>query len=133
MKYFDYVFFRIYSYYLKKKYIPLVMGIGFLFVLKYCLLFLVATIINVFTDNIISADFIGRNTFYFSYWAIITAFAIADVFRYGQKEKINNNKGLFSNSPLNSKIPTWLIFIQPFIVLIVSFLIIELVKQYNDI
>jgi hypothetical protein len=94
---------------------------------------LVATIINVFTDNIISADFIGRNTFYFSYWAIITTFAIADVFRYGQKEKINNNKGLFSNSPLNSKIPTWLIFIQPFIVLIVSFLIIELVKQYNDI
>src|SRR5687767_14510493 len=129
MKYFDYVFFRIHSYYVKKRYMPIIMGIGFLVVLKYCLLFLFATIINMFTDNIISATYIDRRTFYFFYWSIIIVFLIVDIFRYGGREKVSSYRELFKQSSLNSKIPTWLIFMQPLVFILLSILFNELVRR----
>src|SRR5205809_2767108 len=117
MKYFDYIFFRIHSFYAKRRYIPIVMGIGFVFVLKYCLLFLICTTINIFTDNIISAAFVNKRTFYLSYWAVLISLLILDLFRYGAKEKVNIYKQLFKENGLNHWIPMWLIFTQPVIVL----------------
>lgn len=127
MKYFDYVFFRIYCYYKKKEYIPVTMAIAFLLVLKYCLLFLVAIVINAVTDNIISIEYIGKTTYWFSYWTILAVFLTLDVIRYAKREKVNLFKDTFKRSRLNS-IPTWLIFIQPIIAILLAILLNEIIK-----
>jgi hypothetical protein len=107
------------------------MSIGFVFVVKYCLLFLIGIMINIFTDKSISARFISERTFYLSYSAVLITLFILDLFRYGGREKVNIYKQLFRESTLNRWIPTWLIFVQPVLVLLITLLIIEISKHYR--
>jgi hypothetical protein len=131
MNYFDYVFYRIHAFYTKKKYIPVTMGIFSLLVLQCSLLFLFVTILNVFTENIVSSAHIQKNIFYTSYYLFLTLFFVMNVVRYGVKKKPSDLRRAFEGNTSIGKIPLWLIFAQPILFLLLSFVIIGLVQGFK--
>lgn len=104
------------------------MAICFLSVLKYCFLFFIAILINAFTNGFLSAIYLDRRIFLFCFWAIVIIFFIIDIVRYTTKERIDLYNSLFKQSSFN-KIPTWLIFMQPMILILLAILLNEIIKK----
>lgn len=104
------------------------MAICFLSVLKYCFLFFIAVVINAFTNGLISAMYLDEKIFLFCFWTLIISFFIFDIIRYTKKERINLYNGLFKQNSFN-KIPTWLIFIQPIILILLAIILNELIEK----
>jgi phosphoglycerol transferase MdoB-like AlkP superfamily enzyme len=131
MKYFDYIFYRIHSYYHKKNDTPNFTAIMFLLILQCCLLFLITMTVNGFTGHAGSKDYFEKNQFLLLYWSIISGLLIVNIFRYAGKRKVAIYDSLFKVSHLNKKIPTWLIFIQPLIFIFLTILINMAIKAYR--
>lgn len=128
LKYFDYVFYRIYSFYLtKKEPNPLIMTLNFIGVIQLVILFAIALLMQKFTS--FSLSFINKQY----YWAFVTIIAIslysASMLRYLRKkyylQLIKENE----NSYLNDKIKTWMIFVQPIILIFLTIAVMLIAKR----
>lgn len=120
----DYIFYRIYLFYKKRDYIPINMGINFLFVVKLSLFFLIATVFNLLTGGYLSAKYLEKNTFWVIFLGILLPIFIIDLIRYFKKGKVQSIIKKYENSPLNKKIKTWQIFIIPVLVVLLTVAII---------
>lgn len=114
----DYIFYKIYLYYKKKKYIPVVMGIGFLFVLEVFIFLFLAMFFNFITDQLFSTKYLSSNRIEVFCYSIYTISAVLLIYRYGFKErreriieKCNNGKDVFK---------TWQIALLPILFLTLS-------------
>lgn len=124
----DYIFYRIYSFYKKKAYIPVVMAINFLFVVELTLYFLFGTIFNLLTSGLFSNQGMKKEMFMsISIFILITIY-IFNIYRYVKKRNIESLNKQFENSPLNQKIKTWQVFILPILILFFSILLVVLFK-----
>lgn len=72
----DYIFYKIYLYYKKKKYIPVVMGIGFLFVLEVFIFLFLAMFFNFITDQLFSTKYLSRGSIEVFCYSIYTISAV---------------------------------------------------------
>jgi hypothetical protein len=129
MKYFDYIYYRIYSYYHKNKDTPNFTAILFLLVLQACVLFFVVMTINEVADHEGVSTFLNKEQFWFLYWIIVFALLIVDITRYAGKQKVAFYISLFKENHLNKTIPTWMVFIQPLIFILLTIFINVIVKN----
>lgn len=129
MKYFDYIFYRIHVYYEKRKDTPNFTAILFLLLLQCCLLFWITMTVNGFTSNVGLKAYFDKNQFWLLYWVVMCGLFIGDIFRYAGKQKVAFYASLFRENRLNKVIPTWLIFVQPLIFIILTILINMVTKN----
>lgn len=122
----DYIFYRIYTYYNKKDYIPVMMGIYFLFVLELTILFFLLAIFNLLTNGLFSNQHMRKDMFWLVFGGVLVFLFAFNVFRYFKRNKLESIIKQFENSPLNKKIKTWQIFIMPILVVILSVMLIVL-------
>ena len=122
----DYIFYRIYTYYNKKDYIPVMMGIYFLFVLELTILFFLSVIFNLLTNGLFSNQHMRKDMFWLVFGGVLVFLFAFNVFRYIKRNKLESIIKQFENSPLNKKIKTWQIFIMPILVVILSVMLIVL-------
>jgi len=127
MRYFDYTFYRIYSFYSRRKDTPHFTAILFLLLLKSCLLLFVLVTINGFTKHVGVSSYLTKKQFWFLYWFVLAVFFIIDIFRYRGQQNAQSYSSLFKSSRFN-KIPMWLIFMQPLIVILITILFNLLIK-----
>lgn len=121
----DYIFYRIYTYYKKKDYIPVGMSINFLFVVEVALYFFFGTIFNLLTGGLFSSQGMKKETFMMISIFIFILFYVFNAYRYVKRGKKESIIKQFENSPLNQKIKTWQLFIIP--ILIIAFFILLVV------
>lgn len=129
MKYFDYTFYRIYIYYNKYKDTPNFTAILFLFMLQGCVLFGVIITINGFTNHTGTRAYLGEKQFWLLYGLIMSVLFIGNIIRYARKRKVAFYVSLFKGNRLNGIIPTWVIFIQPLVFILLAILINIIVKS----
>ena len=125
----DYIFYRIYIYYKKKDYIPIVMAINFLFVLELALFFLFGTIFNLLTSGLFSSQRLSKEVFMTISISILVSLYTYNVLRYLKIGKTQSIILQFENSSLNHKIRTWQIFILPILIDIFSITLIVVIKS----
>ena len=123
----DYIFYKIYSFYQKKRYIPVTMGINFLLVLEACILFFLVMVFNFSTNQLFSKDHLSKGIFYMIYYGIYLVLIILLIRRYGFKErrdriieKCRNGKDSFK---------TWQIALLPVLFIALSVLVIAIGKK----
>jgi len=124
----DYIFYRIYTYYKKKDYIPVGMSINFLFVVEVALYFFFGTIFNLLTGGLFSSQGMKKETFMMISIFIFILFYVFNVYRYVKRGKIESIIKQFENSPLNQKIKTWQLFIIPILIIVFSILLVVLFR-----
>ena len=124
----DYIFYRIYTYYKKKDYIPVVMSINFLFVVGLALYFLFGVIFNLLTGGLFSNQGMKKEMFMSISIFIFISLYVFNVYRYVRRGKIESIITQFENSPLNQKIKTWQVFIIPILIVVFSILLVVLFK-----
>ncbi|MFN7046002.1 MAG: hypothetical protein ACK4M1_12465 [Flavobacterium sp.] len=122
----DYIFYRIYTYYKKKDYIPVMMGIYFLFVLEFTILFFLAVMFNFLTNGLFSNQHMRKDMFWLVFGGVLVLLFAFNVFRYVKRNKLESILKQFEKSPLNKKIKMWQIFSMPILVIILSVILIVL-------
>lgn len=123
----DYLFYKIYAYYKRKNYIPVMMGIYFLLVLQICCLFLLGTILNLTVDGILSNQNKGFNKehFYTVYFFIVVFLFVLNILRYSRKKRVQALESRFKD---RRGLKTWQVFILPVLMVFFSILIIVLFR-----
>lgn len=129
-RYFDYIFFRIYSFYVvKKDSNPLIMTFNFIGILQLSILFATTLLLEKFTNWFISSIDKDR------YWIFITIITMVlysiNMIRYLPKKYYLALARSNSDNPFNKKIKTWMIFIQPLIFIFLIILLLSLTKGSN--
>lgn len=123
----DYIFYKIYSFYKRKRYIPITMGIGFLFVLEVCVFFFLVMVLNFSTNQLFSTKYINGIGIKIVCYSLYVISTILLVIRYGAKErreqiieKCKNGKDRFR---------TWHIALLPVLFIALSVLVIAIGKK----
>jgi hypothetical protein len=126
----NYIFYRIYSYYERKKYIPTAMGIYFMTILMFALIFSLVSIMNITADNLLSPQNLEPSSYKFFTFAIISGVLGGNAWYYGRKNKVEKIVQKYSTNPLNRKLKTWMIFaIIPFIFIFTIWLLVNFSKN----
>lgn len=120
----DYIFYRIQQYYRKKEYIPVMMGIYFVFVLQISLFFLLGVILNIIFGGIFSAKHLDKTMFLTICVAIFLSLFVFDIFRYSRQKKVIEIDKRFHDNSLNEIIKVWQIFMMPVFIVVLSVIII---------
>jgi|ERR1035437_1396733 hypothetical protein len=118
----DYIFYRIYLYYKKKEDSPIFTGILFLLILRACVLFFIVSIINILTGGFLSNHNpdLKKEYFYTVYGIVLFVFLVLDILRYSKTAKIKEFEIKYHNRKANYIIKTWMIFIIPILLFILS-------------
>ena len=122
IKYFDYIFYRIYLFYKAKgDDNPILMTINFIVVFQLVFIFVTGVLIQKFTS--LSFNSIGKNL----YWLIVaivgTGLYSLNAFHFLKKKHYLTLLQLHANNNLNYKIKLWMLFTQP-IILIISLIVV---------
>ena len=126
-RYFDYVFYRIYSYYINKKDdIPIAHSLGFLWIFQVIIIAVLFAIIDKLSDGTMTSSDALKTRVYISLGFIYTVLLIFDLIRYLNNKYYQSLPKIYGNSSLNEKIGTWMIFIQPLVLLftVITFLVL---------
>lgn len=123
----DYIFYKIYCFYKKKRYIPVTMGIGFLFVLEVCIFFFLIMFFNFSTNQLFSTKHISSNGIKVVCYSIYLISTILLIRRYGFKER----RERIIEKRKNRKDPfkTWQIALLPVLFIALSILVIAIGKK----
>ena len=126
----DYIFFRMYRYYEKKKDGPFASAISFNIVLIVSIFFFIVNFLNYFSGGLFSKE---SSIFNFGelkliYGIICTVFIICLFIRYGNKRKREEIFRKYENSKYNKGIKMWQIFMLPIILVVTSIFIIKVIK-----
>lgn len=127
LTYFDYIFYRIYSYYVKKNDdIPIVHSLGFLFIFQVVIVAVSFAIVDKITNSSFTSSDVVKSRSYISLGFIYSLVLIFDLIRYLKNKYYLILIEKFENNPLNKKIQTWIIFLQPIFlfVIVITFLIL---------
>jgi len=117
LKYFDYIFYRIYTFYVAKgDSNPLIMTFNFIGILQIAILFAIALLVQRFTN--LSLSSINKQY----YWAIIAfvtvSFYSINMIRYLRRKYYLKIVKDNANSNLNVKVKTWMIFMLPILIIV---------------
>ena len=123
----DYIFYKIYQYYKKKKDAPVVTGIGFLFVLEVCILFFLVVTFNFSTNQLFSKDHLSKGLFNTIYYGVYLISIIFLVYRYAYKER--REKILEKCRQGKDQFKTWQIALLPVLFIALSILVIAIGKK----
>ena len=127
LSYFDYVFYRIYSYYINKKDdIPIAHSLGFLWIFQVIIIAVLFAIIDKLSDGTMTSSDALKTRVYISLGFIYAVLLIFDLIRYLNNKYYQSLPEIYGNSSLNEKIGTWMIFIQPLVLLftVITFLVL---------
>ena len=127
LSYFDYVFYRIYSYYINKKDdIPIAHSLGFLWIFQVIIIAVLFAIIDKLSNGTMTSSDALKTRVYISLGFIYTVLLIFDLIRYLNNKYYQSLPEIYGNSSLNEKIGTWMIFIQPLVLLftVITFLVL---------
>jgi hypothetical protein len=131
LTYFDYTFYRIYSYYLKKNDdISLVHSIGFLWILQVVIVGSCFGIIDKIFNGYFTASNQIKEKVYVGLGVIYGIALIFDLIRYLRNNYYQSLKEKFDDFSLNKKLYTWMIFIQPIVLLILTITFLVLTKGH---
>jgi len=126
-RYFDYVFYRIYSYYINKKDdIPIAHSLGFLWIFQVIIIAVLFAIIDKLSNGTMTSSDALKTRVYISLGFIYIVLLIFDLIRYLNNKYYQSLPKIYGNSSLNEKIGTWMIFIQPLVLLftVITFLVL---------
>jgi hypothetical protein len=130
-RYFDYVFYRTYSYYINKKDdIPILHSLGFLWIFQVIIIAVLFAIIDKLTNGTMTSSDSLKNYVYISLGFTYAAILIFDLIRYLNKNYYQSLPEIYGNSSLNEKIGTWMILIQPVFLLFIVITILVLTKHH---
>ena len=127
LSYFDYVFYRIYSYYINKKDdIPIAHSLGFLWIFQVIIIAVLFAIIDKLSNGTMTSSDALKTRVYISLGFIYAVLLIFDLIRYLNNKYYQSLPEIYGNSSLNEKIGTWMIFIQPLVLLftVITFLVL---------
>ncbi len=132
-RYFDYIFFRIYSYYLNKKDdIPLLHTLGFLWIFQVIIIAVLFAIIDKLTNGTMTSSDMLKTRVYISLGCIYAVILIFDLIRYLNNKYYQSLLEIYGNSSLNEKLATWMIFIQPLFLLFIVIAFLVLTKHHTN-
>ena len=131
LRYFDYVFYRIYSYYINKKDdIPIAHSLGFLWIFQVIIIAVLFAIIDKLSNGTMTSSDALKTRVYISLGFIYTVLLIFDLIRYLNNKYYQSLPEIYGNSSLNEKIGTWMIFIQPLVLLFIVITFLVLTKHH---
>lgn len=120
----DYIFYRVYEYYKKKQYIPVMMGIYFLTIFFVSVVFCLAITLDFSSKGLISMSRIDKGLFKGIWVAFLIILFVLNVLRYGSRDKVAKIVNRYENSELNKTIRTWQIFMLPLVFVAIAVLVI---------
>jgi hypothetical protein len=131
-RYFDYVFYRIYSYYIKKNDdIPIFTSLGFLWLFQTIIIAVLFSLIDKLTNGSMTSSDSLKTRVYISLGVIDTAILIFDLIRYLNNKYYESLMEIFENSSSNERIRTWMIFLQPVFLLFIDITFLVLTKHHG--
>jgi len=127
--YFDYLFYRIYSFYKKKgDGQPIIQSLNFVSLYHIVCVFSILQIIDKLSKGRISVSLLTKDTFWIFWASLIILVYVINIIRYVRKDNYKNLIGKYCNSFFNPKIKMWMIFIQPVFLLIITIALLVLLK-----
>lgn len=116
----DYIFYRIYCHYKKKDYIPIMMGIYFLFVIQLSLFLLLGVGYNFVTHGGFSSGKMNVKMAFIIAGVILGSLFVFNVVWYGRKSKVKQIVEKYQDDKRNEKIKTWKIFMLPVLIVLLT-------------
>lgn len=130
-RYFDYVFYRVYAYYINKKDdIPILHSLGFLWILQVVIAAVIFGIIDKFTNGAMTNSDSVKTKAYISLGVFYTLLLAFDLFRYLNNKYYQSLPELFADNSLNEKVKTWMIFIQPVLLIVITITFLVVTKRH---
>jgi hypothetical protein len=125
LKYFDYIFYRIYVFYKNKKDPnPIMMTLNFIGVIQIVMLLVLVVFIQKFTS--LSLSVIERRYYWVGIFVLGVGIYSLNAGRYMHKKYYLDLVKINASHPLNKKVKNWVIFIQPIILLLLMFLVLKI-------
>lgn len=123
----DYIFYKVYAYYKKKKDLPIMTGIYFLLLLQVCCLFFIGIVFNLLTHGMLSNQNknFNKEYFYAIYFLIIALLFTFNIIRYSKKKRVEELERKYNNK---KGLQTWQIFILPVFIIALAIGIIVVFK-----
>lgn len=118
----DYIFYRIYLYYKKKDYIPIIMGIYFLFVIQLSVFLFLGVGYNFLTHGALSSEKMNVKVAFIIAGVILGSLFVFDAIWYGRKSKVKQIIEKYQDDKRNGKIKTWQIFMLPVVMVLMTVL-----------
>lgn len=122
----DYVYFRIYKYYEKKKDIPVMTGIYFVFVVQYCVIFFFASVFNLLTGGWFSSENMSKELFWVLFLGLAIFLFAINLIRYLNPRIRSEIERKYKATRLNKTIKLWQIFTIPIWIIAITFVMILL-------
>lgn len=126
----DYIYFRIYHFYAKKKDDPIFTGILFLTVIYIALFFFLMCFLNLLTNDFFTShnkEF-PRTAFKNISYALLFTFGLFNFFRYSNKKRRDDILNRYKSSPKNKTIKTWQIFVLPIVICVLAVIMMKIFR-----
>lgn len=128
-KIFDYTFFRIYSFYVRKKdSIAFIQSVNFLSITQLVIIFTVLSAVERASSDTISVQNLSRDNFFMIWIGLFIGLWIINFSTYKNNRFRQALLDKYYESSFNSKIPTWLVFMSPVFLAITTIAILNMIK-----
>jgi len=122
LAFFDYIFYRIYSFYSKNKKedTPLISTLNFVSALQFSILVAIGLLI----EHVTKSPFfqINKTVSWTIFIIVIVGLYLLNALRFVRRKYYLKVVERYSDSPYNKKIKLWMIFIQPPLIIVLAFL-----------
>jgi hypothetical protein len=130
LSYFDYIFYRIYRFYKKKgDSHPLIQSLNFISICQVICIFTLLQIVDKVSRGEIKVSRLERNVFFTFWGGLIIAIYILNLIRYKNDNQYSNLTKRYYNSHFNQQLKTWMIFVQPVLLLAITIALLVLTKN----
>jgi hypothetical protein len=131
ISYFDYIFYRMYTFYKKKgDGQPIIQSLNFISISQLICIFTILQLIDKLSSGRIKVSLLDKNTFWVFWASLIVLVYVLNVLKYVPKDRYKKVVDNYCNSPLNIKLKMWMIFIQPVVLLIITITLLVLTKHH---
>lgn len=128
----DYIFYRIWDYYTKKKDdVPIITAILFVWVIQYSALLFIGISFNFATGDLFSGEVLGHWLYWSIYLSVGFTLLIHNLLRYIKEKKRLKIKARFSSMKINKTIKTWQIFCIPIYFVALALFVIYVFGENN--
>jgi hypothetical protein len=129
LKYFDYIFYRIYTFYKGKgDNYPLIQSLNFISISQMICIFTILQFLDKVSGGKLKVSAFDRNIF-FTYWlALGIVIYILNLFRYKNSHQYIDLTDRYGTSHLNYTIRIWMIFTQPVLLIVITIVLLVLTK-----
>lgn len=108
---------------------PIIQSLNFVSISQLVCIFTILQVIDKLSGGRIKVSLLDKNTFWMLWASLIVLIYALNILKYVRKDHYKNVIENYYNSPFNTTLKMWMIFIQPIFLLLITITLLILTKH----